>query len=178
MNGSSTTMPMNASGISPEGGMPSTGQTDDETNVMAGFVLTDSLNSPEGYDMKNTFNAYQGSIGPLDTITGAHHANAHGHSLSTGQMSMEGVESSSGTSYGIGSGMGVVGQGPSVGMQGTSTFGAGGNLGVGAMLTDKPTPSTGSGEGDEVEDEDYPRGRRTTRFPAGVGKQEDETPVL
>ena len=198
--------------------MQSSNHTDDDTSAMAGYVLADSLNSPEGFDMKAIFGGQTG-IGPLDTIgsgggVGVHgHGNPHGghaHTLSSGAMSMEGVETSSGQPFGLSSiaasgmmGIGMSGLGGG-GPASSATFmqgshhhqhnnnnnnnmmfvsnngngNNGGGLGVSVMMTDKTSPSTGSGEGDEAEDDDVPRGRNRTRFPAGVGKQEDETPVL
>jgi hypothetical protein len=178
---------------------------------MAGYVLADSLNSPEGFDMKAIFGGQTG-IGPLDTIGGGGggggvhgHGNPHGghaHTLSSGAMSMEGVETSSGQPFGLSSmgasgmmGIGMSGLGNTtssgpfmqgshhhhqhnnnmlVSNNGNGNGNNGGGLGVSVMMTDKTSPSTGSGEGDEAEDDDLPRGRKTTRFP----KQEDETPVL
>lgn len=196
--------------------MQSGNHTDDDTNAMAGYVLADSLNSPEGFDMKNIFGGQTG-VGPLDTIGGGgvhghgNHHGGHAHTLSSGAMSMEGVETSSGQPFGLGSmgasgmmgmgmGMGLGGLGSSGGPASSTSSGTlmqgshhhnnnnnnmmlgsnngngnnGGGLGVSVMMTDKTSPSTGSGEGDEGEDDDLPRGRRTTRSL----KQEDEPPVL
>jgi hypothetical protein len=116
--------------------------------------------------MKTLFS--QTSIGPLDVInnagsqSGHGHGHGHGHTMST--SGMEGVETSgpANTSSGM-----------------THTTGAGGLAsGVSAMLLDATSPSTGSGENEEVDDEEMHRGRRTTRFPPGVGKQEDEISTL
>lgn len=188
MNGS-----MNPSGISPGDGMHSNNHTDHDANTMADYVLTDSLNSPEAFDMKTIFGTQPG-VGPLDTLGGGVHAQGnphHGHTLSSGNMSMEGVETSSGQPFGLtpmagpgmmGIGMGAIGGAPPASIQGATMLGSGtgnGGLGVSTMMTDKTSPSTGSGEGDEEQDEEPPtRGRRVTRFPAGVGKQEDEPTVL
>jgi hypothetical protein len=159
-------------GMSPSG-MQSSGHTDDEANAMAGYVLADSLSSPEGFDMKNMF-AAAGSIGPLDGLGGgAHGHGGHGHTLSSG---MEGVENSSLAA----AGMGMMGITHAHNITGANGNGNGQNVlgsgttGVSAMLMDTQSPSTGSGEGDEPEDEDMPRGRRATRFPTGVGKVEEE----
>jgi len=173
---------MNTSGgeASPSG-MQSSGHTDDEANAMAGFVLADSLNSPEGFDIKGIFGG-SGSIGPLETL-GGNNTHGHGHTLGPGSMGMEGVETSS---FGA-VGMGVMGAShsnadPSAlnhgnGANGQNLLGSGAT-GVSSMLVDTQSPSTGSGEGDEGEEDDMPRGRRTTRFPAGVGKVEDDMGII
>lgn len=139
--------------------MQSTGQTDDEANAMAGYVLSDALSSPEPFDVKNLFP--QSSIGPLEVISHASSQSAHGHGHTMSSSGMEGVETSN----------------PVVGN--TRPAGNGGlTSGVSAMLLDATSPSTGSGENEEVDDEEMHRGRRTTRFPPGVGKQEDEITTL
>lgn len=172
MNGVGPLSMNGGNGMSPSG-MQSSGHTDDEANAMAGYVLADSLSSPEGFDMKSMF----GAVGPLDTLGGT-----HGHALSSGAMGMEGVESSS-----LGAaGMGMMGMththnnngGANGNANGQNVLSSGAAGGVSTMLMDTQSPSTGSGEGDEAEDEDMPRGRRTTRFPAGVGKVEDEMGTL
>lgn len=168
-------MSINAGGISPDAGMQAS-QTDDETNAMARYVLADNFSSPDGggFDIK----AMLGGQSSLDALSGSH-GNGHVHTLSSGPMNMEGVETSSGTPFGLGSSVGMGGQGSTASnVQGFGGGNGNGGLGVASMLADKTSPSTGSGEGDEAEDEDFPRGRRTTRFPAGVGKQEDEPPML
>lgn len=148
--------------------MQSSGHTDDEANAMAGYVLTDSLSSPEAFDMKNLFS--QTSIGPLDVISNSSGPQTHGHAHTMSSGGMEGVE----TSASMG------GNNVASGMVHATANGAHANTagGVSAMLLDATSPSTGSGENDEVDDEDMPRGRRTTRFPPGVGKQEDEITTL
>jgi hypothetical protein len=129
-------------GLSPSG-MQSSGHTDDEANAMAGYVLADSLSSPEGFDMKNMFGA-SGSIGPLDGLGGgAHGHGGHGHTLSSG---MEGIESSSLAA----AGMGMMGMAhahnttvANVNGNGQNVLGSG-TAGVSAMLMDTQSPSTGS----------------------------------
>ncbi|KIM33849.1 hypothetical protein M408DRAFT_325430 [Serendipita vermifera MAFF 305830] len=186
-------MPMNGVGMSPGAMHQSSGHTDDEANAnaMAGYVLADSLSSPEAFDMKTMFGT--GSVGPLDTLGGANGGannngagHGHGHTLSSGSMGMEGVETSS-----LGAvGMGMMGMSMG-GLAHPASSGGGGaaqghgnpaiaraqlSSGTAAMLMDTTSPSTnGSGEGDEVEDEDAaPRGRRATRFP----KVEEEMGTL
>ena len=179
---------INGVGLSPGAMHQSSGHTDDEANAnaMAGYVLADSLSSPEGFDMKNMFG---GSVGPLDTLSnnGHGHGHGHGHTLSSGTMGMEGVETSSLGAVGMGMmGMSMGGLAhPAASSSSSATAQGNGNgngnqhlsSGTAAMLMDTQSPSTnGSGEGDE--DEDLPRGRRATRFPAGVGKVEDEMGAL
>lgn len=175
MNGVGPLSMNGGNGMSPSG-VQLSGHTDDEANAMAGYVLADSLSSPEGFDMKSMFGA-SGSIGPLDTLGGT-----HGHALSSGAMGMEGVECSSLGAAGMGM-MGMTHSHNNIGgangnANGQNVLSSGAAGGVSAMLMDTQSPSTGSGEGDEQEDEDMPRGRRTTRFPAGVGKVEDEMGAL
>lgn len=184
-------------GMSPGAMHPSSGHTDDEANAnaMAGYVLADSLSSPEGYDMKNIFGG--GSIGPLETLGGnpGHgnnnngHGHGHGHTLSSGTMGMEGiVETSSLGAAGMGMmNMSLGGMAHPLSASSSATTAAqqahgngkpgGGQLSssTAAMLMDTQSPSTnGSGEGEEGEEDDLPRGRRTTRFP----KVEDEMATL
>ncbi|PVG04537.1 HLH-domain-containing protein [Serendipita vermifera] len=182
-NAGSGNMGISNSGISPGNGMQTTSHADDDANAMAGYVLH-SMNSPEGFDVKSIFGS---SVGPLETmgssnLQGHNNSLGHGPSLSSGNMSMEGVETSPSNQMGMAQdgqmgmmGMtGMHGMHPSASNHGNANNGG---LGVNPSLMDTTSPSTGSGEGDEVE-EDEPRGRKTTRFPAGVGKHEDEVPTL
>jgi hypothetical protein len=170
-------MAMNNSGISPAGGMQTTSHADDDANAMAGYVLH-PMNSPEGFDIKHIFGS---SVGPLETMGSSNlqgHNNGLGHtpSLSSASMAMEGVETSPSNQMSMVHD-GIMGMTSMHGMHPSSGHPNAGGLGVTEHPIDTTSPSTGSGEGDEHHDEEV-RGRKMTRFPAGVGKQEDEVPTL
>lgn len=183
-------MALGGSGMSPpangnvlQAGGANMNTQEDDANGMVGF-----LSSPDAFAMKNIF--ANAGIGPLETL-GTGGAGA-GMMQITG---MEGIETSPGAASTLGSGMHMnyvnfggastglsAGASPNAQSQGgqgpNNTSGGGGNGGLPAMLIDATSPSTGSGENDEQEDDDRPRGRATTRFPAGVGKHEEDMPTL
>ena len=160
---------------------PTMQSQEDEANAMAGFVLS----SPEAFAMKHIYG--NAGIGPLETLgTG-------GAGMST--SGMDGIETTPGVGSGLvgamhmnyvnfsGANTGLsTSASPNAHMQGAHMQGAqGGNgngAGLPAMFIDATSPSTGSGENDEQEDDDRPRGRAPTRFPAGVGKLEEDMPLL